>query len=190
MASLAMQEIDRKIEAAMRSLPEYFIVSVISPPDKYAEVNMAIARYMINKRKMSGVYITMNKPYTSLVQALERNKVNTKKIFFIDAISGVVGGEKEAGDNYTTLTGPSSLTDLGIAISKACEAKNPRFMIMDSLSTMLVYNSAQASVRFVHYWVTQLRKCAWPGVIFSLDKDIEKGILESVTQFCDKIITL
>ncbi len=111
-----------------------------------------------------------------------------KKLFFVDAISGVIGEKRAETKNCVVLRSPSSLTELGIVISKVCDSKKSKFVMMDSLSTILVYNSQKTTVRFVHYVVTQLRKCGWPGVIFSLEKDMEGQILESITQFCDKTI--
>jgi len=111
-----------------------------------------------------------------------------KKLFFVDAISGVIGGEKVQAENCVVLRSPSSLTELGIVVSKVCSSEKSRFLMMDSLSTMLVYNNQKTTVKFVHYIATQLRKCGWPGIIFSLEKDIEGQILDSILQFCDKVI--
>ena len=117
-------------------------------------------------------------------------QLDTKKLFFIDAISGVIGKKRIEKSDCVVLRSPSSLTELGILISKACGSEKSRFLMMDSLSTMLVYNNQKTTVRFVHYVATQLRRCGWPGIIFSLEKDIEGGVLDSITQFCDKIIKI
>lgn len=183
-------KLEAVIEKELGSLPNDFIVAVISSPEKYVAVNMAIANYLTNKRKMPGLYITMNKPYSSMVSALKKSGVDTSKLFFIDAISGVIGAKESGADNCVMLRSPSSLTELGIAISKVCSVEKARFLMMDSLSTLLVYNNQNSTVKFVHYVATRLRKCAWPGVIFSLEKDIQGSVLESISQFCDKIIRI
>jgi len=183
-------DIKKTIETELKDMPDDFIVAVVSAPENYAAVNLALAGYLTKKRKMSGVYITMNKPYKNMVATLEKEGVDTKKIFFIDAISGIIGDKKSANGNCVMLPSPGSLTEMGIVISKVCDKKNPRFMIMDSLSTLLLYNNQRATLKFVHYVTTQLRKCAWPGIIFSLEKDIEEKILTSMTQFCDKVIKI
>jgi len=183
-------QIKTRLEAELKQLPEDFIVAVISSPATYAMVNMVIINYLTKKRKMSGVYITMNKPYKSIVKSLERVGIDTKKLFFVDAISGIVGEKKPVAKNCVVLESPAALTELGIVISKTCQAKNPRFLMMDSLSTVLIYNNQKTTVKFVHFVATQLRKCSWPGIIFSMEKDVEGLVLDSVTQICDKIIRI
>ncbi|MBN1941585.1 MAG: hypothetical protein JW772_05380 [Candidatus Diapherotrites archaeon] len=183
-------KISMQVDKEFSVLQNGFIAAIVSPPEKYFNVNMAITKYFSNKRKMAGVYITMNKPYNTISRALEDNKIDTKKIFFVDAISGVIGVEKSENENCVTLRSPSALTELGIVISKVCSAKHPRFLMMDSLSTMLVYNNQHSTIKFIHYVTTQLRKCSWPGIIFSLEKDMQGNLFDSITQFCDKVIRM
>ena len=180
-------EIKKNIEKEFKSLPQDFIVTVLPSTENYSDVTTAILDYLINERKMSGIYFTTNKPYETLANALKNSNVDAKKLFFIDAISGIVGKKSDAG-NCVIVQNPSALTELSIQITEACTTKKPSFLIMDSLSTMLVYNNENATVRFIHYLTTQLRKCKVAGVIFSLEKDIEKKMLDDITMFCDKVI--
>jgi len=72
----------KAVEKQMDSLPDDFIVAVVSSPEKYNAVNMAIMNYLTNERKMSGLYITMNKPFQAIEKSLKRNGVDTKKTVF------------------------------------------------------------------------------------------------------------
>ena len=184
------ESIEKLIEKELKDLPEDFIVAVITDSGKRLAVNIAIIKYLTGKKKMPGVYISMNKPYKVIVKQLKRNGIDTKKLFFVDTISGFKGPDRPGNENFVALQSPSSLTELGMIISKACHSKKPKFIMMDSLSIMLMYNSKETTLRFIHYVTTQLRKKAWPGVIFSLGKDMKGDTLESITQFCDKVIRL
>ena len=176
------------INKEFKDLPEGFIVSVLSSTEQYSTLNIEILDYLINDRKMNGIYFTVNKPYETLVTILKKNEIDIKKLYFIDAISGAVGKKKSDAENCVIVQNPSALTDLSICITEACTSKNPGFLILDSLSTMLVYNNEDTTVRFIHYLITELRKCKVSGIILSLEKDMEKKMLDSIAQFCDKII--
>ncbi len=183
-------EIRDKIENELKDLPEDFIITLVTSTENYSSVNIAIPYYLINKRGMNGLYVTMNKPYESLANILKNNNVDTKKLFFIDAISGVIRKKERENENCLILQNPSALMELSIGISKACESKKLKFVIIDSLSTMLVYNKENSTVKFIHYLSAQLRKYKLAGIILSLEEDIEKKILDSVVQFCDKVIKM
>ena len=99
----------------------------------------------------------------------KKKGIDVKKLFFIDAISGAIG-EKSTAGNCQIVQNPSALTELSIQITNACVTKKPSFFIMDSLSTMLVYNNENATIRFIHYLTVQLRKSKIAGVIFCLKK--------------------
>ncbi|MBW2984332.1 hypothetical protein KY361_04410 [Candidatus Woesearchaeota archaeon] len=183
-------EIKKKVEKELESLQENFIIAVISSSESYSALNTAIVDYMVNKKKMPGVYVTMNKPYETVINNLKKCGIDTKKIFFVDAISNVIGNKKLISENCIILDSPSALTELGIVISKAFGSKKIKFLLMDSLSTMLVYNKVDTTVKFIHYLITQLRKYKLSGIILSLEKDMESKTIDSITQFCDKVIKI
>ena len=184
-----MEDIKKKIIEKFESLPENFIVLVIVTTSDYSAINLAVLEYLINDNKFSGIYLTMNKPYQTLVDMMEKNNIDTAKMFFIDSISGTIG-QKSGSKNCLIVQNPAGLTELGIQITEACSTKNPKFFILDSLSTMLVYNNENATVRFIHFFITSLRKFRVAGVIFCMEKDIDKEMLDNITMFTDKSITM
>ncbi len=183
-------DIKKTIQNEFEDLPEDFIVTVLSPTKQYSTLNIEILDYLINDRKMNGIYFTVNKPYEILATILKKNDIDIKKLYFIDAISGVIGKIKSDAENCIIVQNPSALTDLSICITEACTSKNPGFLILDSVSTMLVYNNENATVRFIHYLITELRKCKVSGIILSLEKDMEKKIIDNIVTFCDKVIKI
>ncbi len=182
--------IKKKIEMELEELSENYIVTITSSSEKYSQVNKVVMDYFVNKKKLNGIYVTMNKPYETLINIFEKNKINTKNVFFVDAISGMLGEEKSEAENCLVLQSPSALTEMSITISNACNSKKLNFLIMDSLSTLLVYNNEKSTVKFIHYLTAQLRKNRMDGIVLSLEKDMERKILDSIAQFCDKVVRI
>jgi KaiC/GvpD/RAD55 family RecA-like ATPase len=182
-------DIKKTINEKFKGLPENSIVLVEMPASDNSGLNMAILANLIKLRKFSGVYLTISKPYQTLSDMMKKKKIDPKKIFFIDAISKTVG-EKEKSGNCKLISNPSALTDLSIQINQSFNSKNPKFLIFDSLSAMIIYNSEIAVVRFTHYMINNLRKNKVMGVIFITKNDINKKTLSSITMFCDNIIKI
>jgi len=67
-------------------------------------------------------YVTLNRPTDSLIRRFELNKISTKNIFFIDAITRSISGDKEF-DKGILVSSPSALTELSIAISEVQKTK-------------------------------------------------------------------
>jgi len=180
--------ISNLIESKLKNLPDKFVISVATSVEKYSTVDMALLEYLVMKNKAVGIYVTMNKPYETLVNMLSKSNVDIRRLFFVDTISNVIGRAHNNANNCVTIQSPSALTQLGIVITKACSSRKMGFLVLDSLSTMLVYNDSKAIVKFSHFLINQLRKYNLTGVILSLNKEADGQMFDSVTQFCDDIV--
>jgi len=170
-----------------KQLPKNFILLVISSVENYISANLEILRVLLNEMKISGVYITINRPYASLCKILKQNGINIEKLYFIDCVSSLAGMPVEKTEKCRFLKGPSALTDIGIDLSELMEEiKKPCFLFLDSISTLLTYNSAEAVVSFSHLLITKMRLKGLMGVIITLEKESEP--YKIITQFCDKVI--
>jgi KaiC/GvpD/RAD55 family RecA-like ATPase len=184
-----MEDLKKVIIEKFKDLPDNFIALATTSTTNYNTLNLAILDYLVIGKKLSGIYLTVNKPCETLISMFKKNNVDIKKLFFIDAISGTLGA-KSSAENCKLVQHPSALTELSIQITDACATRAPKFLIFDSLSTMLVYNNEIASVRFIHFLITNLRKFGVAGIIFSMEKDIEKKTLDNIVMFVDKVIKI
>ena len=68
----------------LRKLPKNFVVMAIVPFKNFEEANIHLLNYMITECNQKGSYITINRPYKSMVQLLERENINVNNLFFIE----------------------------------------------------------------------------------------------------------
>ncbi|MBI2672799.1 hypothetical protein HYX19_00925 [Candidatus Woesearchaeota archaeon] len=178
-----------RLEKELADLPDNFIILTLLPPNKYSDVNLHFLDLFINKNNHRGTYITVNRPYKSLVSMLNKSKIDHNRLFFIDCITGEVSGEEKAA-NCVFLDSPSSLTDLEIAIDEVLKRKEHNFILLDSLDTLSFYNDINSVVKFAHILTSKIRLNNINGVMITLHEDTDKRLINELARFCDKVIDL
>jgi len=167
------------------------IVLILSDEKKYLETNLEILGILTGKLKGKGIYVTINRPFDSLIELLKEKKINSKNLFFIDAITLTISGQAKEVSNCLFINSPNSLTELGIALGeafKAMKTKEERFIFFDSLSTLLVYNHSKSVTKFAHFLTGKMREWKIKGVLISLQKNVDEKLIAQVSQFCDRVI--
>ncbi len=120
----------------------------------------------------------------TVLKKLENNKTNCSQIHVIDCISKK--GPKSEKIMYTQ--GPTALTELFIMISKILKSKNTDILILDSISSLMIYNQDLTLVRFIHELVGKVRNTDKKLILTILEKDA-KGTLASVPLFVDEVVS-
>lgn len=177
----------------MKELEDCELSLIIAPSDDVQKVNLQIMKHFMNKRKSSCVYLTIAKPYNTVLNILKKNKVSTGNIFFIDCITSLsTGGDMQRSGN-AVFCQPQSLTNISIVLTSAIESlskEKNKLLLMDTLSTLLIYNEAGTVTKFVHSLASRLRGLGVKSIIFTLEEETDKKIISQISQFVDKTIRL
>jgi len=169
------------------------ITMVITKAEDYLDLNTDILGEL-TKESQPGVYVTVNKPYSGIVEILDESGVNTDNILFVDAISKETGRGEEDEENVLYMDSPEDLTGLSIVIQEAVESMGDtdKFVFLDSLTTLTIYNETDTVSKFGHYLTGKMR--SWDGVegvIVSLAKEeVEDELIDQMSQFCDNVVRL
>lgn len=172
-----------------KDLPENFIVSVIVPTDNYEEVNMQILNKFISEEKKHGIYITLNRPYDNIVGLMKKDKIDIKKLSFIDCISKEISRPKGKVD-CIFIRSPADLTGMAIALDKLFEHNKHGFIFFDSLDTLLFYNKLDGVIKFLHFITGKMRIYGIHGVLLGLHEKTTEELIGELSPFTDKIIKL
>ena len=177
-----------KLESEFKDLPEGFIALVLSDAEKLLETNVSILKVLTRKDHL-GVYITVNQPYKKLAEILEKSKVDTSSMFFIDCISKAAGGVSKREKNVLYISSPSGLTELGIAISQvlATQPSRKKYIYMDALSTLVIYHTAGSIAKFSHFLMSKIKMLGLSGIFMAVNKEIDDKLIAQISQFCDKV---
>ncbi|MEM3555141.1 MAG: ATPase domain-containing protein [Candidatus Micrarchaeia archaeon] len=189
-----MSKDEREIEAKLEKLPTEFIVLIISSADVYSIAQEIALRVLIKKKDMCGVYVTFNRPYSTLKESVGKQGLDLSKLFFIDLITESAGGkaERSATDRCFYVSSPKNLTELSILMEQAMLRlpRERRFVFIDSISTMLIYNDPDTVLRFIHSLTGKMRLLGITGIIFLLEKESDEKFRAQISQFCDTVITI
>ena len=188
------QKPEKEIEEKLNKLPIEFIALIMSTAEVYSIAQEIALKVLVANKSMCGTYVTFNRPYSTLKTSVEGQGLDVSRLFFIDLITESAGGkvERRADDRCFYVSSPKNLTELSILIEQAMLRlpREKRFVFIDSISTMLIYNDADTVLRFIHSLTGKMRLLGITGIIFLLEKESDEKFLAQVAQFCDRVITI
>lgn len=177
-------ELKKKLEA----LPQKYVVLLVTKEDKY---NLLIANLLKNfmESGMNGIFVTMNKSGNSLIEMLKEHGVDCSSLFIVDVISKGESEKELPVKNISFVDSPQDLTEIQTEINEFVEKlpSGERFFILDSLSTMLIYNAEKTVERFAHRLSEMLRSQGFQSVFIIMD-ETRPEVINVLSQFCDKVI--
>ncbi len=154
----------------------------------YSTAPRALLSYFTTQ-KMPGVYVSINKPYADIVKTLTTPPAQTQ---FVDAITALTGRGTEDNQTVTFIDSPLALVELNLAISDRLKGvvSNQKFLILDSISTLLVYNSPQAVEKFCHTVIAKNRNENVVGIFLMIESEDHRDVVETLAQFVDNVTTV
>lgn len=184
-----MHNIQEKFEHELKDLKQYVVLATVGARN-YQKINLEIIKHLIEDKNTPGVYVTLNKPFETLESIFKKEKIDTRVIIFIDAITKTTGGEIEKTDKCLFIGAPDNLSDISIAMDQAVRSlpSKKRFVFFDSLSTLLMYNNVTTVAKFIHFLAGKMRIWQVGGIIVSLKKEKDKELIDELIQFCDAIL--
>lgn len=128
------------------------------------------------------IYISLNKTQKSVEQILKKEGIDTSKIFFIDCVTN-----ERTRDDVMHIQ-PTELEKLKYAISSFIkEIPGQKFLVLDALSTLLIYNNENKVAAFVK-GVTDFASKKDVEVIAFSPKTKGEELLNKIFNFFDKVI--
>lgn len=83
---------------------------------------------------------------------------------------------------------PQSLTYIGIAINESVKRlSGEKVLLLDSLSTLLIYNDANAIAKFSNFLINTMRSLDVDTSILALESDINKDTIKQIESFADEV---
>lgn len=115
----------------------------------YSTQVLGVMRSVLLRKKGDGVYVTFNKSVYSLSELFKT--VDCKnRLLFLDAIS-LNSGERGAElENAFFIPFPGDLTGLMIVLSRTFKMHDFKFLFLDSVPSVLIYNDEKTTTRFIY----------------------------------------
>lgn len=136
----------------------------------------------IKSLKCPGMYVSLNKSQKSTAAFLRKGGVDTKKLFFIDCMTDAA---KSGGVLHVA---PDRLDLLESAIKSFLDGvKGKRFVLVDALATLLIYNDDNKVAKFVKE-ITEHASSHDSIVVAFSPKTKGEELLTKVFNFFDHVV--
>ncbi|MBN2065718.1 MAG: hypothetical protein JW771_02800 [Candidatus Thermoplasmatota archaeon] len=177
----------KKLEEELRALPEAPIVLIETSAERSFEASMASIKCLADTHD-KGIIVSASRPYINLISNYKKNAIDTNKMFILDCISKKHTEEAD-GHSVMFLENASALTDISVSLGERMQMTDgKKFILMDSINTMLIHNQPHIFVRFMHDILTKMRLHKTGGLLISLDDTMNKDVRAEIAQLCDKVI--
>ena len=146
-------------------------VMIISPLDRIQKTIFDALKALIHNN-LSGIYVTLSRPYNILDRSLREANIDTNNLFFIDCISRSTINLKEES-KVTYVTSEVDLSNLGIVIMKAMKSKNKNFILIDNIDALLIYNIIDEIAMFVQSLVKKADEYGLKLIVLTSGNDMK-----------------
>lgn len=163
------------------------IVLIVLPKAKYATQLINVIK-AVDASSKKICYISLNKPYKSIIDVLKKNSLNLAKYFFIDVLTSTVETPAPA-KNCEFVQSPSALTDISLAFTKAVHEKACDNVLFDTISTLSIYQSIDEIIKFTQTLMTKARVNNVKSAYIALKEDSPE-LVKDLTMFVDGVVEL
>lgn len=181
------KRIEIKLETMLSELVENQVILVVIESEHYSAIQSTLLP-LLKKKNPGGIFVSANKPLANLGQ----NGLSDKNTIFVDMVSETAGIPKVDWPNARYLETPQSLVELSVLIETELK-KMPfanKFVILDSLSTLALYNKFEVTERFMHNLTGKLRNLKTLSLILTVRLHENEDLIRSVSQFCDQTVEI
>jgi len=164
-------------------------VGILLPGSNYSDLIEAMFERIHDKPEEAWVYVTISKPYDTLVKQYGLLP-ELRNIRFIDCISRAAGLTKTS-PNVTLVESPTMLEKLGLDIMnifKKVDEKTRKYLVLDSLTNLIIYNDPDIVTEFFYNILNKTRARDIHTISLAIeDQDLE-CYLNRLIYFNDKIL--
>lgn len=163
------QQLKQLLPQHQRS-PTGKIVLLDMPQQVHLQVITQVMNVLVKDEGCSGVYMTTMKGYPELASIFTQSGLDPSKIYFVDVISKMYGLEPKETPNCEYISSPINTQSISNAITSFLGriTGKKKFLIFDSLTTILLYNSLPRIVEFTTTLSEYLKSQHVEGVLVML----------------------
>jgi KaiC/GvpD/RAD55 family RecA-like ATPase len=175
------------------SLGKGWITLVEVPASEHMGVNTESLKILINEFKYDCVYITLSKPFNELDKLFKAKGVNIDRLFYVDAISNMYGASPISTKRCAYASGPLDIDSITVSLREmlARLTSDKKSVFLDSITTVLLYNSLPRTIRFSQFLTQTLKNIGVDGIMMSITKGkATEPLVKHLATLCDEAISI
>ena len=156
----------------------------LKPQNTQKDIN-SIINILVKKKNMFCVYVCLRKPYSVLKKIFEKQGLDLKSFFFIDAVDKTPG---EPSDEVLYTETAAALTEIDMAINKILKKLGERgFVFIESLEGLTLKNNNNTVAMFIRDIVAKSTEFGSKVIVLDWGKG-EEEVIDKVEAIFDRII--
>jgi hypothetical protein len=164
-------------------------VGIVLPGNNYNDLVQAFFQYIHSKPEDAWVYVTVTKPYQNINRQFgDMSRINN--IRFIDCISRAAG-ITTIDPNCIFIESPTMLEKLGIEIInifKEVDEDVTKYLLLDSLSTLIIYNDPELVTEFFYHLANKCRARNIHTISLAIEEEEVDRYINKLIYLNDKIL--
>jgi archaellum biogenesis ATPase FlaH len=179
--------INDKLNDRLGKMGSQSVVLISPKSENYGPVLAGALDILINRKRMGGVYVSVTKPAEFVIRTMTAAQTPSDDVYFVDCISGMTAGAHEKNEQVAYVENPSSLEEVSMYINRmlAKVKSHNKFIFLDSLSSLLIYNNDKSVREFTHFLINKVRVESISGIILSIEKKEAEDLVKTLTPMCD-----
>jgi len=182
---------DQELKKQLSGFPERAAVSIVTDIGNYVPVIKGIVGFA-SDNDIKCIYVTCTIPARVVLEQLSSENIKADNVYFIDAISYMVGSTGEDRTQTIFVESPTMLESIMLKVDtwlkKLKDGK--KLVFLDSLSTLAMHNDGALLSEFLHYFVTNLRGRGIRTVILSVAGQTPEEVEMVLRLVCDETVIL
>jgi len=194
MPNLNINNIDvtKLLTEKFQKLGQGWITLLQIPVDRSLEVNTEAIK-TLQSLGYEGIYITLSKDYVEMSKVFQEKGIDMGKLAFIDGISQMYGIGKVDAPNVSYVEGPLSIDAITAEVAKMVPAmkSSKKFVFLDSITTVLLYNSLERTLHFSQFLTDSLKKMQVVGIVVSVSKGFANdNLIKELSKVSSEVVNL
>lgn len=180
--------IDGLKERMVNALGMNHAIGIVLPSNNYDDLLQATFEYMAEKKDASWIYVTSTRPYAAVKDKFS-SEIDQASVFFIDCVSRAAG-IKTTANHCIFLDSPSELERLILEIMSGVNTQGQRdvFVVLDSLSSLVLYNDVCLVSEFFTHLMNNIRLANATAISLCIEEEMDDALNKVLYLKNDKII--
>ena len=161
------------------------IIGLVTPDMEYEEILIKLLGIMSGDYNKI-LYISIAKPYESLIKSFERDEIDINKFYFIDCVTGTEKDVQSTG-NCTFISSPRALDEIQTTIIDVLKNQKIDITLIDSAAHLSTYYEHTDVLQFMHRLMAELLVANCKGIL-PFPKESADSLRRSIEMFTDTTI--
>jgi len=184
----------RAINEALKGHSDSSVILLEAPVENYFEANLSSVKSLLNNG-FEGVYLSFQRPFKNVSALFEQQDIDINKLLIIDGATSCTGEINEKNSRCIDLSKDLEAEDIAKTICSSLnklKSKN-RFVFVDSLTTMALYEPLSKAGKFPDFLMNTIRKNEIENIVllFNVAEDLmQNRCFGSLSSYADEYIHL